>query len=57
MSWAGTDVKRESREAVRIRTERVYAFEGREKAPGIQAVLVDRLWPRGLSKADLPFNE
>jgi uncharacterized protein YeaO (DUF488 family) len=42
---------------VRIRTERVYALKGQETAPGTYTILVDRLWPRGLSKADLPFDE
>jgi uncharacterized protein YeaO (DUF488 family) len=36
-----------------IRIARVYD----DPAPGSHRVLVDRLWPRGLAKADAPFEE
>lgn len=40
-----------------IRIERVYDFVAREKEPAEYAVLVDRIWPRGVSKASLPMVE
>lgn len=40
-----------------IRIERVYEFIDRDKPPSEYAVLVDRIWPRGVSKAALPMDE
>ncbi|MDD4974141.1 MAG: DUF488 family protein [Bacteriovorax sp.] len=37
-----------------IKIKRVY--EAEDKADGYR-VLVDRLWPRGIKKSDLPFDE
>lgn len=40
-----------------IRIERVYEFIDREKFTCEYAVLVDRIWPRGVSKAALATDE
>lgn len=40
-----------------MRIERVYDFVAREKSPSEYAVLVDRIWPRGVSKASLAMDE
>lgn len=40
-----------------IQTERVYSYRDREKGAGEYVVLVDRIWPRGLSKEDLDIEE
>ena len=37
----------------RVELRRVYDHPG----PGMHRVLVDRLWPRGIAKADAPFDE
>jgi uncharacterized protein YeaO (DUF488 family) len=42
---------------VNIETRRVYTVKGRAQNPGHYLVLVDRLWPRGIAKADLPIDE
>jgi uncharacterized protein YeaO (DUF488 family) len=39
---------------VRIEIRRVY---DRPRGGGPQRVLIDRLWPRGIAKADAPFDE
>jgi uncharacterized protein YeaO (DUF488 family) len=40
-----------------IETRRVYALKGQDKDPDRYLVLLDRLWPRGIAKADLPLDE
>jgi uncharacterized protein YeaO (DUF488 family) len=39
---------------VRVELRRVY---DKEPGDGTHRVLVDRLWPRGIAKADAPFDE
>lgn len=41
--------------ALAVRVQRVFADPGR--APGDYRVLADRLWPRGVSRADLDLDE
>jgi len=40
-----------------IQIERVYSYRDREKGASEYVALVDRLWPRGLSKEDLDIDE
>lgn len=40
-----------------ITIERVYDFRKRKKHPEEYAILVDRLWPRGISKESFEFDE
>jgi len=40
-----------------VRIERVYDYLSREKSGSEHVVLVDRIWPRGVSKASLPLDE
>ena len=40
-----------------IQIERVYDYRKRIRASGEYVVLVDRLWPRGVSKASLDIDE
>ncbi len=42
---------------MQIRTERVYDYIKRSRRSGEYVVLVDRLWPRGISKARLDIDE
>ena len=41
---------------LRISIERVYTYAKRQRQENEYAVLVDRLWPRGLSKAGLDID-
>ncbi len=43
-------------QAMPITTERVYDFRNREKRKGEVALLVDRLWPRGVRKESLEID-
>ncbi|MFA6716048.1 MAG: DUF488 family protein [Victivallaceae bacterium] len=40
-----------------ITIERIYDFRKRKRHPGEYAVLVDRLWPRGVVKESIEFDE
>lgn len=40
-----------------VQIERVYHFVKRRKKKSEHAVLVDRIWPRGIAKADLDADE
>ncbi|MFE8072444.1 DUF488 family protein [Marinobacteraceae bacterium S3BR75-40.1] len=40
-----------------VQCERVYDFKERPKHKNEYAVLVDRVWPRGVKKADLGLDE
>ena len=40
-----------------VRIERVYIYTKRSRTAGEYVVLVDRLWPRGIRKADLDIDE
>lgn len=40
-----------------VRIERVYDFRKRDKQPSEYAVLVDRVWPRGVSKTELDYDD
>lgn len=40
-----------------VKIERVYDFRNRDKQPSEYAVLVDRVWPRGISKAELDYDD
>ena len=40
-----------------VRIERIYDFKQRRKQRDEYAVLVDRLWPRGVAKDSVPIDE
>lgn len=42
---------------IAITTERAYEFYKHAKPQGSYAVLVDRIWPRGVSREQLQLDE
>lgn len=46
----------EARDRITISTIRAYEAKGTQPEPGTYRVLVDRLWPRGIAKADLHLH-